>query len=131
MFFLKVGRMMIARSRKFNLFSCFLLLLFLWHYGSTTLFYHSHLYQGLKIVHSHPFSSSQPVHAHTSWEYWLIDHLSQIQADQLGFLVALAALFLLLLILNTIWHGNFTFCYSGNSRQLRAPPPSSAFAYRL
>ena len=131
MFFLKVGRMMIARSRKFNLFSCFLLLLFLWHYGSTTLFYHSHLYQGIKIVHSHPFSSSQPVHAHTSWEYWLIDHLSQIQADQLGFLVALAALFLLLLVLNTIWHGNFTFCYSGNSRQLRAPPLSSTFAYRL
>ena len=123
--------MMMVRFRKYNLFSCFLLLLFLWHYGSTNLFYHSHLYQGLKIVHSHPFSSSQPEHAHTSWEYWLIDHLSQIQADQVGFLVTLAALFLLLLVLNAIWRGNFTFCYSGNSRQLRAPPLSSTFAYRL
>ena len=39
-----------------KLFGCFLLVLFLGYYGSITLFTHSHIINGVTIVHSHPFN---------------------------------------------------------------------------
>ena len=48
----------------------FLLLLFLGYYGSITLFTHTHIVNGVTIVHSHPYKSGtgkNPVtHQHTA-----------------------------------------------------------------
>jgi hypothetical protein len=58
----------------------FLLLLFLGYYGSITFFTHTHIVNGVAIVHSHPynpFSKDKPVnHQHSENEFILIYFLS-------------------------------------------------------
>lgn len=71
-------------KNKISAFLRFLLItLFIGYYSSITLFYHTHLVNGVVIVHSHPFKSSNnnqnPVqsHSHSSASYVVIDHLMQ------------------------------------------------------
>lgn len=58
----------------------FLLILFLGYYGSITLFTHTHILNGVTIVHSHPFNSGtekNPIkHQHTANGFLLIQFLS-------------------------------------------------------
>lgn len=56
--------------------------LFFGYFISVTFFPHTHIYDGVKIVHSHPFkpnSDSQPSgHNHTHQGYLFINHISKI-----------------------------------------------------
>lgn len=55
-----------------------LLIIFLFFFGSSTFFSHTHIIDGVTIVHSHPFKhngNGQPLHTHTSNAYLLIDLL--------------------------------------------------------
>lgn len=57
----------------------FLVLVFLSYYGSITLFYHTHhVENGILVVHSHPYESSndKEQHHHSQDEYCLIHYLS-------------------------------------------------------
>jgi|GEM_PF-48321 len=57
-----------------------LLSLFLWYYGCITLFNHTHIINGVTIVHSHPTSPFGETkgngHTHTSTQIVLISELS-------------------------------------------------------
>lgn len=57
-----------------------LLSLFLWYYGCITLFNHTHIINGVTIVHSHPTSPFGDTkgngHSHTSTQIVLISELS-------------------------------------------------------
>ena len=43
-----------------------LVALFAGYYGGTTLFYHAHEIDGVKIVHSHPYTGDAQHHAHSA-----------------------------------------------------------------
>lgn len=62
----------------------FLLILFLGYYGSITLFTHTHIINGVTIIHSHPFNSGtekNPIkHQHTANGFILIQFLSHFLA---------------------------------------------------
>ena len=65
-----------------KLFGCFLLILFLGYYGSITLFSHSHIINGVTIVHSHPFNSDKGDGTtklpHSEKQLFLIQLLSEL-----------------------------------------------------
>lgn len=55
------------------------LILFICYAGSITFFFHSHIINGVTIVHSHPYKADEkgkPLHTHTGSEIQLIQHLS-------------------------------------------------------
>ena len=57
--------------------SIFLLALFAAYQINTTLFIHSHVIGGIKVVHSHPFNTP---HSHTTAELTLISQLSDFHS---------------------------------------------------
>ena len=77
-----------------------LLVLFIGYYGSITLFPHSHIVNGVTIVHSHPYKtdkSSVPSKLpHTGKEIMLIQTLS-------GFITAAFVIWFLALILKLVF----------------------------
>jgi hypothetical protein len=71
-----------------------LLAIFLFYFGSVTLFYHCHTVDGVTIVHSHFYldgdtassdTSTNTQHKHSSAELHLISHLSIILSLLAGF----------------------------------------------
>lgn len=55
------------------------LTLFICYAGSITFFFHSHIINGVTIVHSHPYKADEkgkPLHTHTGSEIQLIQFLS-------------------------------------------------------
>lgn len=71
-----------------------LLGLFLFYYSGNVMFYHSHIVDGVNVVHSHPFplGKSGKSHSHTTCEILAIKILSQNLL-----LLTIGALFLALL----------------------------------
>ena len=65
-----------------------LVALFAGYYGGTTLFYHAHEIDGVKIVHSHPYTGDAQHHAHSAASCRTIQLLSG-----LTFLTSALALF--------------------------------------
>lgn len=61
----------------------FLPVLFVSYMGGITLFTHSHVVNGVTIVHSHPFKKGSE-HGHTTTEVQLIHLLSQVIAGDAG-----------------------------------------------
>lgn len=65
------------------LFRFLLITLFIGYYSSITLFFHTHMVNGVVIVHSHPFNNSNnnqnpfQSHSHSSASYVVVDHLMQ------------------------------------------------------
>jgi hypothetical protein len=53
-----------------------LLILFMSYFACITLFSHSHVINGIKIVHSHPYSGAPEEHTHTAAEVEVINHLT-------------------------------------------------------
>lgn len=79
------------RSRSFHkIYGYFLIILFCGYFGSTSLFPHSHVVDGVTIVHSHPFKSNPggaPVnHSHSTNGFQLIHFIS-------GFIATASVLF--------------------------------------
>lgn len=104
-----------------------LLILFLGYYGSITLFTHTHIVNGVIIVHSHPFSSGNqknPIsHQHTANSFTLIQFLSHFFATALFLLFSIEVykevLKKCVLQKNGENYSNLSFLCSNG---LRAPP---------
>jgi hypothetical protein len=105
----------------------FLLILFLGYFGSITLFTHTHIVNGVAIIHSHPynpFSKDKPVnHQHSENGFILIHFLSHFLTT-VSFLAFSIEVYKAVLRKYTLQKNNESFynltflCSNG----LRAPP---------
>lgn len=77
-----------------NILKWFLPLLFIAYLGGITLFTHSHVVNGVIIVHSHPFKGE---HSHTEAQVETIFFLSSFVASSLPAILFAASAFLILL----------------------------------
>ena len=104
-----------------NIFSYgFLPLLFLWYISGITLFSHTHIVDGVSIVHSHPNTDAE--HQGES-EYLTIHVLAQFQSCEAGEGVALPELFrLLIAVLDDPCELSPVLEASHSYFSLRAPP---------
>jgi hypothetical protein len=110
-----------------KLIGCFLLFLFLGYYGSITLFTHSHIINGVTIVHSHPFNKDKgdgtTKMPHSEKQLLLIQLLSE-------FLSAAALVSLAVFVLRSLLYElPFIFTIDGYAKSadrcsysLRGPP---------
>ena len=96
--------------------------LFISYMAGITLFTHSHVVNGVTIVHSHPFKKGVE-HSHTTVEFQLIHFLNHFQTTDAGILPVFAS-FIALLLCTLLWcpqrTGHLTPCVGVVS--LRAPP---------
>lgn len=69
----------LVRNTK-SIVACSLLILFVGYMASITLFYHTHVINGERIVHSHPYSQAPDTgkHSHTTLEFATIASLSVV-----------------------------------------------------
>ena len=103
-----------------NILKWFLPLLFIAYLGGITLFTHSHVVNGVIIVHSHPFKDE---HSHTEAQVETIFFLSSFVASSLPAILFAASAFLILLrVLSVpaVEHVKCVWVRCGIS--LRAPP---------
>lgn len=105
-----------------NIIKWFLPFLFISYLAGITLFTHSHVVNGVTIVHSHPFKQTSS-HGHTTVEFQLIHLLNQVVSTNgclilLSFALAIYFLSLLLWRLQTVRYT--VFCRG--ILCLRAPP---------
>lgn len=82
-----------------NIMKCFLPLLFIAYLGGITLFTHSHVVNGVIIVHSHPFKGQ---HEHTEVQLETIFYLASFVSSSLPLLPVAATVFLVLLCVLSI-----------------------------
>ncbi|MEI6767155.1 MAG: hypothetical protein WCM76_16110 [Bacteroidota bacterium] len=112
-----------------NMVRYFLLVLFLAYYGSITLFIHTHVNNGVTIVHSHPFISTTAKNPeknrHSTNGLILIASLSQFvsSAASPAFSIGFEAIYLLSAVFLRGEQHFAMSCYH-YSRGLRAPPLS-------
>ena len=106
----------------------FLPVLFISYMAGITLFTHSHVVNGVTIVHSHPFKQGT-AHQHSTVELLHIHILSHLIADSatVVFALPLFVSFLLCLLLGRLPHTHFHAPYHGVTA-LRAPPAICLFA---
>ncbi|MBU1012261.1 MAG: hypothetical protein KKG99_04595 [Bacteroidetes bacterium] len=108
-------------------FKYFFFVLFIGYYASITLFTHTHIQNGVTIVHSHPFSNGtekNPVkHQHTANGFLLIQVLSilitlvSFLSFSMGVLIAVLKKYIL-----QKNEENLSICFYISSNGLRAPP---------
>ncbi len=104
---------------------CFLPVLFVSYMAGITLFTHSHVVNGVTIVHSHPFKKGAG-HSHTTNEVQLIHHLSHVLATDAGIApVSFSYIPIYIIVLATA-----VLCFGHTRRcagliHLRAPPVAS------
>lgn len=105
-----------------HIMKCFLPVLFISYMVGITLFTHSHVVNGVTIVHSHPFKKAAN-HSHTTVEFLLIHHLSHITAGGEGlFPLTLSIVFLFLGILLSCPQRAGYDGFALGVHSLRAPP---------
>lgn len=98
----------------------FLPLLFITYLGGITLFTHSHVVNGVIIVHSHPFKGQ---HEHTEVQLETIFFLSSFIASSVPELIVAALVFLFLLrVLGIPAVERIKCTKSDGGINLRAPP---------
>lgn len=63
-----------GRNRGLQIVSSLIMVLFVFYFASTSLFYHSHEVDGKIISHSHPYSQneSKPFHQHSKSEFHFV-----------------------------------------------------------
>ncbi len=109
-----------------NIIKWFLPFLFIFYMAGITLFTHSHVVNGVTIVHSHPFKKDTP-HGHTTVEFQLLHFLNHVVSTDAGvFLFSLA--FVATLLCTLLWCSQ-AVCHYTSYRGvlcLRGPP-----AYRF
>lgn len=73
-----------------KIFSLLLAILFIGYWCSTTMFMHVHYIDGVRIVHSHPYTGSAKAHSHSGNQLQTISYLSAFAAvaPLLGFVTA-------------------------------------------
>lgn len=100
----------------------FLPLLFIIYLGGITLFTHSHVVNGVIIVHSHPFKGA---HEHTEVQLETIFYLSSFTTSSVPEFLATVPAFLFLLCVQRIQAVERIKCVKPRSGiGLRAPPLS-------
>lgn len=67
-------------ERKHILISVLMLMLFLSYQAGLSLFTHTHTIDGIKIVHSHPYTGDN--HAHSDAQIFAISHLSTFLSEE-------------------------------------------------
>lgn len=103
-----------------NILKWFLPLLFIAYLGGITLFTHSHVVNGVIIVHSHPFKGA---HEHTEAQVETIFFLSSFVASSLPAVLFAAPAFLVLLcVLVVPAVERIKYVKARGSISLRAPP---------
>lgn len=91
----------------------FLPVLFISYMAGITLFTHSHVVNGVTIVHSHPFKKDSP-HSHTTVEFQLIHLLNHVVTTGAGiFFLSLQFIACLLYTLRGVRIGQDTFVRRG------------------
>lgn len=102
-----------------NIMKWFLPLLFITYLGGITLFTHSHVVNGVIIVHSHPFKGE---HQHTEAQLETIFFLSSFVASSSPLLTFVPAFLILLCVLSVLSSTRLKYIKSRNCIRLRAPP---------
>ncbi|WP_373837932.1 hypothetical protein [Bacteroides heparinolyticus] len=103
-----------------NIIKWFLPLLFIVYWGGITLFTHSHVVNGVIIVHSHPF---QGEHEHTEVQLETIFYLTSFVSTSLTLCPAAASVFFVLLCVLVVLATERIKCgRSCGGISLRAPP---------
>lgn len=105
--------------RNKNIISLLLITLFVWYYAGTTMCYHTHIVNGVKIVHSHPFPNS--THSHSTASYQIISHFAHIMIFAIVFALLAKIFRKTFIILGTkieCYHDTFNVSLIS----LRAPP---------
>jgi hypothetical protein len=88
---------MMQKMDKRRLISCILIMIFVLYYANICFFYHSHIINGVTIVHSHIHSKAHTqTGTHSSSELTLISLLSSFQTFQAGLCFAGLGIFLFL-----------------------------------
>lgn len=120
--FIRESRPDQMRRYYLNILKWFLPILFISYLAGITLFTHSHVVNGVTIVHSHPFKKGSE-HSHTAVEFQLIHDLNHFQTTDGGFFCVFAP-FIALLLCMLLWcpqqAGHIAPCVGAVS--LRAPP---------
>lgn len=101
---------------------CFLPVLFVSYMAGITLFTHSHVVNGVTIVHSHPFKKGSQ-HSHTTVEFQLIHLLNHVLVTDSGItpLFTAAVLTILCIIITRPSEVRYKVSCPGII-SLRAPP---------
>jgi ABC-type microcin C transport system permease subunit YejB len=108
---------------------CLLLAIFIGFYASITIFTHSHILNGVTIVHSHPYSSGtsdKPLnHQHSEKGFALIQFLTSFTTAFIAVAFTLNIILSLLYQIIVNFNDNHFLDLSGNcTYSLRAPPLS-------
>lgn len=97
-------------------------LLFAAYMAGITLFTHSHVVNGVTLVHSHPFKKSAQ-HSHSPEQYQLLDWLNHVAVTEFLLTPLLAAVALILLRTLRLLPLRAVCCTAcPNAIHLRAPP---------
>ena len=106
-----------------NILKWFLPLLFIAYLGGITLFTHSHVVNGVIIVHSHPFKGE---HEHTETQVETIFFLSSFVTSSLPAVLFVAPAYLILLCVLTVPGVERIKCVKARCGiSLRAPPQNN------
>lgn len=112
-------------KNRYRSFRLLLLILFVGYLAAVNLFTHSHVINGVTIVHSHPFSKKAD-HTHTSVEFELIHLLAHYDSLDITLLpVFLIVAFNLLAVLEAPRDSRNHFSWVVKWQRLRAPPQFS------
>ena len=105
-----------------NILKWFLPVLFISYMAGITLFTHSHVVNGVTIVHSHPFKKGSE-HSHTTVEFQLIHLLNHVLTTDNGLLPVFTAAVLSLLCILIARPQSTRYCRPcPGIISLRAPP---------
>lgn len=105
-----------------NIMKCFLPVLFILYMAGITLFTHSHVINGVTIVHSHPFKKGTE-HSHTTVEFQLIHLLNHVLVTDSGITPLFVATFFSLLCILITHPREVSYAFSRPGViSLRAPP---------
>ena len=119
------------KQQRLNAIRLFLLFLFVGYYASISLFTHTHIVNGVKIVHSHPYKSSsddkKAGHEHTTHELILIQQLSHFVSVLLVTGLLISGLQFFLKELRYPFKDTVVISNSHFNFLLRAPPFSVHF----
>ncbi|NLL27235.1 MAG: hypothetical protein GX259_00395 [Bacteroidales bacterium] len=106
--------------------SYFFLILFLGYYVSTFSFTHTHIVNGITIVHSHPYNLSSEAksinHQHSEKEFALIYTLSHFLTTVPAFIISIKAYKFILKKYNLKKDNKSYSAFFFSSNGLRAPP---------
>lgn len=114
---------MVSKQAIRNIFRFFFPLLFVFYWGGITLFSHSHVVNGVIVVHSHPFKTAHTHSANGLETIFFLTHFSTSGQETISH-PFIAGLFLLCVFLIPVLQAGVSLRTS-QVISLRAPPSRS------